>query len=372
MLTLSPKETHSLTRSVTLYFKQGGSEKVYHASLESKAGGFVVNFAYGLRGSTLCSGTKTTQPLEYENAVRVYEKLVKEKTSKGYTPGSDGTPYQNTSRESRSTGILPQLLNPITDAQIDGYLTDDRWWMQEKFDGQRVLIRKEGAQVTGINRNGLVIDLPNTIERAVRWLDTKTCLLDGEAIGDVYVAFDCLQEAAADLRNHPYRERYAFLTELVQSTDDHFHLRCAHAAVDKQAKQSLVSQLREQKKEGVVLKNSSAPYSPGRPNTGGAQLKLKFYATVSCIVLDTHGTKRSVKLELNTDGQRVGVGSVTIPPNHKIPTKGKVVEVRYLYAFSGGSLYQPTFLGHRDDIQPTACRIDQLKFKTCSSDETAD
>jgi bifunctional non-homologous end joining protein LigD len=49
---------------ITLYFKQGSSDKVYNASLEEVENNrFVVNFAYGRRGATLTTGTKTNTPL---------------------------------------------------------------------------------------------------------------------------------------------------------------------------------------------------------------------------------------------------------------------------------------------------------------------
>jgi bifunctional non-homologous end joining protein LigD len=38
-------------KSVSLYFKNGSSDKEYHATLEPKDDGFVVNFAYGRRTS---------------------------------------------------------------------------------------------------------------------------------------------------------------------------------------------------------------------------------------------------------------------------------------------------------------------------------
>ena len=46
----------------------------------------------------------------------------------------------------------------------------------------------------------------------------------------------------------------------------------------------------------------------------------------------------------------VGVGNVTVPANQAIPQAGVLVEVRYLYAHDGGSLFQPVLLGVRDDI----------------------
>ena len=39
--------------SITLYFKQGSSDKVYQVSIEPKDGKHVVNYAYGRRGATL-------------------------------------------------------------------------------------------------------------------------------------------------------------------------------------------------------------------------------------------------------------------------------------------------------------------------------
>jgi len=42
---------------------------------------------------------------------------------------------------------------------------------------------------------------------------------------------------------------------------------------------------------------------------------------------------------------------------------GAVIEVRYLYAYRGGSLFQPTYLGLRDDIEVDACLLSQLKYK---------
>jgi len=39
--------------NITLFYRQGKSDKVYKAALEEKEGLFVVNFTYGRRGSTL-------------------------------------------------------------------------------------------------------------------------------------------------------------------------------------------------------------------------------------------------------------------------------------------------------------------------------
>src|SRR5579859_4805154 len=101
---------------ITLYYREGSSDKVYQCGIEPAGDGFVVNFAYGRRGATLSTGTKTSCPVDYVSAKHIYDKLVREKTAKGYAPGAEGTPYQNTDKEERVTGILPRLLNPIEEA----------------------------------------------------------------------------------------------------------------------------------------------------------------------------------------------------------------------------------------------------------------
>src|SRR5271154_6565052 len=128
--------------NITLYFRQGSSDKIYQAAIEAKDGGYVVNFAYGRRGTTLQTGTKTQAPVDYAAAKGIYDKLVKEKTSKGYTAGEDGTPYQHTDKESRDSGLRPQLLNAIDEADVERLVCDDEYCAQEKHDGRCVLTRK--------------------------------------------------------------------------------------------------------------------------------------------------------------------------------------------------------------------------------------
>ena len=64
------------------------------------------------------------------------------------------------------------------------------------------------------------------------------------------------------------------------------------------------------------------------------------------------------------DGALVGVGNVTIPVNHEIPGEGDLIHVRYLYAFRGGSLYQPVYLGSREgEGLVQADNVATLKYK---------
>src|SRR6266568_3263207 len=146
---------------VALYYREGRSDKVYQAAIEPVGELFVVNFAYGRRGSTLTTGTKTSSSVDYDTAQKIFTKLVGEKKAKGYTEGQNGTPYSHS--EKQSAGILPQLLNAIEEADMERLLHDDEYCAQEKFDGRHLLIRKQEEHIEGINKKGLLVGLPETV-----------------------------------------------------------------------------------------------------------------------------------------------------------------------------------------------------------------
>jgi predicted DNA-binding WGR domain protein len=73
-----------LVRQDRLHFKEGNSDKVYEVDLCEINGLFVVNFRYGRHGTDLKEGSKTTFPVALEEAEKIFQKLVDEKTRKGY------------------------------------------------------------------------------------------------------------------------------------------------------------------------------------------------------------------------------------------------------------------------------------------------
>jgi len=347
--------------NTTLYYREGSSDKVYQCAIEPAGSRFVVNFAYGRRGSTLNTGTKTNVPVEYDNAKRIFDQVVKEKQAKGYTPGEDGTPYQTPEVAERFTGILPQLLNPIEETEAARLLNDPVHVLQQKFNGRRMLIRKQAGDIHGINKKGLLIGLPTTVFKDIGQLPGNF-ILDGESIGDVIHVFDLLVLNGEDLRPRPYRERLVALMNLLASAQHRF-IKYATTAYSTREKTELFQQLQRDKQEGVVFKHLYAPYTPDRPNRGGSQLKHKFYATVSCVVAKIN-PQRSVEVRLFGDDGWMPCGNVTIPANHKIPEVCQVIEVRYLFAHPGtNALYQPVYEGPRSDVNPEECLLTQLKYK---------
>ena len=345
---------------IELEFREGCSDKVYRAAIEEAAGEFVVNFAYGRRGSTLNTGTKTAHPVPYAEAASIYEKLVRSKTAKGYKPvtGVPATPGLGasvTARESRDTGLRPQLLNPITEAEAGQYLADEHWCCQEKYDGRRMMVRKTGTAVVATNRDGLRAGFPDALARLLSGL-AGDFVIDGESVGDTFYCFDMLESATGDLRGAPYLARLGALQQ-------QFGLLGGNIVVARTAlgqnKRRFLQDLKAADREGVVFKDLRAPWSAGRPAQGGSAMKCKFWATCSCVVIRVNA-RRSIEVAL--DGQ--SMGNVTIPPNREIPAVGHVVEVRYLYCTGvGGSLYQPIYLGERDDVRASDCTVERQRIK---------
>lgn len=311
-------------QSASLHYREGNSDKVYHAAIEPKGEGYIVTFAYGRRGNTLNTGIKSDIPVPLATATKLFNKLVASKVAKGYQPdGEAAKPYQQTGDEGRDSGIRCQLLNPIEKEDVPRLLTGRTHCLQEKHDGRRLMVRKQGDEITGINRRGLVVAIPDAIRLAVEHIPYDV-LIDGEAVGDTLHAFDLLEVKGNDLRQRRYLDRFAGLIMVVPPNQP--ALRWVSTSIDPNDKVEIYEELRLTHREGVVFKEVDAPYSAGRPNSGGPQLKFKFVESASFVVTG-HNTKRSVTLCLYDGDKLVPAGNVTIPPNHAVPAPYEVVEI---------------------------------------------
>lgn len=338
--------------------------KEYHAAIEPEVEGYIVTFSYGRRGNMLTTGAKTPYAVSLQQATKVFDKLVSSKLAKGYQYNSasygEEKPYRQSGDEGQDSGVRCQLLNAIDESELSRLLTNSTHCLQEKHDGRRLMIRKQGDTITGINRRGLVVAIPDAIREAVEHIPFDV-LIDGEAVGDTLHAFDLLEVKGNCLRHRRYIDRFSGLIMVIPPMLP--ALRWISTSVDPNDKIEIYEELRATNCEGIVFKEVDAPYSAGRPNSGGTQLKYKFVESASFIVNGINA-KRSVSLCLYDKHGFVNAGNVTIPPNHDIPAIGDVVECQYLYCFrESGMIYQPVYLGPRDDIPASECTVKQLKFK---------
>jgi bifunctional non-homologous end joining protein LigD len=103
----------------------------------------------------------------------------------------------------------------------------------------------------------------------------------------------------------------------------HRHRNRADFYYTPQAQKLALKEILARNGEGVVFKLLDAPYTAGRPNSGGTWLKCKFWAEVDVIVRERRAGKRSVGMQIYDDqGGLVQIDNVTIPANYHLPLIG--------------------------------------------------
>lgn len=345
--------TEQAPQSSFLYFTGQGSDKVYQVHLRPKEDGWVVDYGNGRRGGTLATGTKTSSPVAYEAALKIYDKVVKEKTTKGYTPDQSGALYTSTDLAGRISGELPQLPTLIAEEQLARYLEDPAWGLQEKADGENRILLIEGGTVRGTNRRGLFVDIPQAWVGGAQVPAGRT-VIPGEHVGDVFMAFDLLELGGQDLRGAPFIERFGHLQKMAGLVP---WMVVLHLELTAEGKRDRAAHLLATHGEGYVLKALNAPFAAGRSTTS---LKFKFNQSATCEVIRVNA-QRSVAVGLRDEaGSLVDMGNVTVPPNEALPAAGTLVEVRYLYRYAGGKFAQPVYKGQRPDMAAADAVLSQV------------
>jgi bifunctional non-homologous end joining protein LigD len=351
----------------------------YHVWIEETEAGCTVNYQYGRIGSSLQSGTRTKDPVSPEKARKIFDKLVREKLGENYVPAGGAAPaYQAVvADEERRSGLLPQLLNMVDEARAEELICDDRFILQEKKDGERRIIRKDGDGIVGINKKGLIVPLPQRVVDEVARIP-RAITLDTEQIGQQCFCFDTISYGGGDatrVQDMGFGMRLTGLLRIaarlnwgVNAMDSGTPIVFVPGFDTEEKKRAEFNRIRAARGEGVCFKDRDASYTPGRPNSGGTQLKYKFYATATCLVRAQEGSKRSVFLQVMDGDNPRDIGKVTIPANFSIPARGQLVEVRYLYAYPNGAIFQSVYLGPRND-QDRPDEYGSLKFKQGTLEE---
>jgi bifunctional non-homologous end joining protein LigD len=371
------EEPVPVPESIALFYRDDRSDKVYQAQLESRGSNWVVTFQYGARGKTMKPGVKTKIPVHYDLAKLTYDKLVRSKIAKGYTPDGSGIAFTGTVNPDETTDFRPQLLNDITfDEAIELFRTGKPMWMQVKHDGERRGLLSSDHKAVGANRKGRKTALRTEVEAAGIALARQRegfLDLDTEDMGDHLAVFDVLLEGNEDLKKHGFGTRAIRLKridELISRDRLGRYLKVDLPVLVSTERDiyQFVAKAKAALEEGVVFR-TNAVYTPGRPNSGGPVLKLKFWESITCRVRSIHPTKASIGLELlsvknkDTAGKWLMVGNCTLPEKYGPAEVGDLVEIKYLYATHGGRLFEPSFKGFRKDLMPSEANTSQLKYK---------
>ena len=393
--------TMTVRKQCSLFCREGRSDKEYNIFIEDSAtvpGAYDVRATWGRRGAARDSQLKASgvTMLQAEATLMSLKRLKESKRYREDPSLAKGTPLTAvpaatiasgsvaSAPEREYTDLKPQLLNPIDVDEMEAYITNNEWLAQEKLDGKRIMVEVNFGQVVASNRRSWKVGIPQDVAEELSKFDD--CVLDGELVDGVYYVFDCLNHNGTDLRANAYTDRFNCLVENVIGDRMLYQVDIVPTAYSADDKRNLVKLLEH--KEGVVFKKLSAPHEVGRPNKGGSQLKCKFWSSATCVVTkintsankDTaaaalasitdgnamyypvgtffanieklnQAAKRSVAVSVDSPDGFVAVGNVTVPPNYELPNVGDYVEVKYLYYYPGGALYQPQYLGVRDDVE---------------------
>lgn len=264
-------------------------------------------------------------------------------------------------------------------------LQRDGWTAEEKIDAHRLHVICTGGRIDPRNRHGQPYKarpLPAPLRQALAALPDPTWV-DGEFEGTRLHVFD-LRVCGRDLHAAPWTERRDQLEQLAADhgfdiADDTTSLPDPAADLDPAAdgasqpqpadlpplrlvptrrdlvgRLELTQQLLAAGAEGVVLKDVTAPYTPGRTTSW---LKAKFTLTIRAVA---GAPARGVVPVLLHDpaGERHDVGTAAV--GRLAVTAGQVIAVRCRPSPDGGRLREAVVTAVHADADPAACTLDQL------------
>ncbi len=204
------------------------------------------------------------------------------------------TSVSRPARNKAAAATLPEQQEPQLATLVSTPPTGPGWISEIKFDGYRMLCRKQDDAVRLITRNGLdwTARVPQ-LARAVAALPARSVMLDGElvafdrdgrtsfaALQDAlagsrtrnlsFYAFDLLHHDGIDLRPQPLRARKQALAGLLEAAPATGPIRLSEHLTSEAAR--VRREVCKAGLEGIVCKRLDAPYRAGR---GADWLKLK-------------------------------------------------------------------------------------------------
>lgn len=277
--------------------------------------------------------------------------------------------------------MKPMKLKNGSIKEIDHYIEDPNWVLEQKMDGTRGLVHITANDSRWYSGSGGELKfaaaaqhLPLIVEQLRKALyvdetdETLDVWFDGEVMIDTgeFRIFDMPEATTNGLRhtqpNQTYAARRYAITLIMDYTDSPL-IREVAIAIDSKQKRRLFNRVMESGGEGVVVKRHDAPYEPGkRPDHS---VKLKFTKTADVVVMENSRRRNAAGREIGNykfgvyqHGELVPLGSCSLIGKPDVGV-GSVIEVTYLY-WTGKKMIQPRMSRVREDKPASDCNFDQF------------
>lgn len=243
--------------------------------------------------------------------------------------------------------MILRLQQPIEidEARAQQLICDPKYCLQIKLDGERRLVEIKGGIVRAWRRNGEEVEPPAL--PAIRDM-----VLDGEQVGDDFLAFDLLEIDGKNIRGLAMLERWEQLYSISAIRENVCPIH-----KDQISKEMVLANSSKSGMEGVVFKQMDAPYKAVGEEAFPRTFKVKFKKTASFIVSGTNG--RSVEIATYDGKDR---GKVDLPAEDMVVI-GSIIEVQYHSVHESCKLREPVFKAIRKDIPVSRCLIPETHLK---------
>lgn len=243
-------------------------------------------------------------------------------------------------------------------------LVDDRWIIEPKMNGQRIVIDCSGSAggARAYNRRGERTDVPLLLRPSLDQLENISVILDGEFVGDCYFVFDVMKLDEVVTTQTGWKMRRHALAMLFAQWEP-AHARIVPAGQTTTAKKRMARKIHDSGMEGWVAKRSDSTYQAGKRSVAWRKVKLTKDADFVAIALGTDG-KANIELGLYDGDTLVPVGTVSALTGDGPQVQvGNVITVTFLNSGTADAprLYQPVKPRLRTDKTPQECTMDQLE-----------
>jgi ATP-dependent DNA ligase len=261
--------------------------------------------------------------------------------------------------------LMPELLQEEPISSIQKYIKDSRYGFQEKYNGKRRVIIRDGGYVYCLNKESEVRDLPRSLAAKLLSHPLDRFVLDCELMQDESLkVFDALILGKHLLGGEEYTTRL----DMIRTAFGKFaYIEVASLVVTESEKRQFAQRLEGENAEGIVVRRLDATYKQGDSRQ---HFKIKFWKTVDTVVIsfertDAAGHPTSVNIGCyDKKGQLQRISGASLIGKDPSIRPGSVLEVKFLYSTPTGHIVQPAILGVRDDKSPASCTMDKvLKYR---------